>query len=272
MASTTVFGPAGSPDTADSTMQVMRPRVSVIIPCYNLGCYLREAVDSVRAQTMRTFEVIIVNDGSSEVETLDVLRTLEQEGARVLHTPNQGLAAARNYGTSHARGEFILPLDADDLIAPTYLEQAVAVLDINPTVGIVCGQVELFGEASGIWPQPEYSEEAMLFENLIVASSVFRRADWKRVGGYRISMLYGWEDWDLWLSLIAAGRAVVRLPEVVFFYRIRSNSMTSRMAFWHKFWMFFKLVQHHPFLYLKNFRGVIRRCLKPRRRLIASPR
>jgi hypothetical protein len=134
------------------------------------------------------------------------------------------------------------------------------------------GQVELFGEAQGIWSQPEYSEEAILFENMIVDSSVFRRVDWELVGGYRTSMRYGWEDWDLWLSLISLGRKVVRLPEVLFFYRIRRDSRTDKMTFRHKFLMFFKLVKQHPRLYLKNRRAVIRGCLRPWQRLVASPR
>ena len=105
------------------------PRVSIIMPCYNQGQYVAEAVDSVLGQTFHDFEIIIINDGSTDQETISTLESFDRPKCLILHTTNQGLAAARNNGIREARGEYILPLDADDRIAPTYLEKAVRVLD-----------------------------------------------------------------------------------------------------------------------------------------------
>jgi glycosyltransferase involved in cell wall biosynthesis len=250
----------------------MPPRVSVIIPCFNLGLYLGEAIESVRDQTFQELEIIVVDDGSTDPETIDILQQLTVEGVMVVRVRNQGPSAARNEGIQMASGEYILPLDADDLIAPTFLEHAVDFLDHNSEVGIVYGTVELFGDAQGPWPQPQFSVETILFENMIVASAVFRRDDWKLVGGYRLKMVYGWEDWDLWLSIVDLGRTVARLPEVALYYRIRNGSRTERMTMGQKLRMFFNLVMQHKRLYLCNWETVLRRCLSPGHRLIASPR
>lgn len=234
-------------------MSETSPPVSVVIPCYNLGPYLREAVDSVRAQTLHGVEIIIVNDGSTEMATLGVLQELEKEsGIQVLHTSNRGLAAARNYGISHACGKYILPLDADDRLAPGYLQAAVRELEDDPQVGIVYGGVEFFGERSGLWSQPDFSVSHLLCENMIVASAVYRRSDWELVGGYRGAMCHGWEDWDFWISLVECGCKVVRLPEVVFYYRIRKDSMTRSLTTRQKLLMFLRLVRNHPRLYAMN--------------------
>jgi glycosyltransferase involved in cell wall biosynthesis len=248
------------------------PLVSVVIPCYNLGQYLREALDSVRAQTLRGIEIVIVDDGSTEAATLAILAELNLEGVTVLRTVNQGLSAARNAGIAAATGRYILPLDADDRIAPRFLEQAAAVLEADPDMGIVYGRVELFGEACGIWEQPGFSLPEMLLGNLIVATALFRRVDWERLGGYRVKMVYGWEDWDYWLAIIASGRKVLRLPEVVFYYRIRNGSMTTRMTYAQKMKMFAYLLLRHWPLYLSNSLDILRRLMPPGRRTVVSPR
>lgn len=249
-----------------------RPLVSVVIPCYNLGEFLRDAVDSVRAQTLGAIEIVIVDDGSTETATRATLGELALEGVTVVHTVNQGLSAARNAGVARARGKYILPLDADDRIAPRFLEQATAVLEADADIGIVYGRVELFGEARGLWEQPDFSMPDMLLENLIVATALFRRDDWERLGGYRTKMIYGWEDWDYWLALVALGRKVVRLPDVVFYYRIRNGSMTTRMTYVQKIRMFMNLLLRHWSLYLSHSPGILRRFLWSGRRAACSPR
>ena len=102
--------------------------VSVIIPCYNQGAYIQEAIDSVKAQTYTDWEIIIVDDGSNHEGTLQELKYFKEIGIIVIETPNKGVSAARNKGIEVANGEFILPLDADDKIAPQYLEEAVRIL------------------------------------------------------------------------------------------------------------------------------------------------
>ena len=228
------------------------PTVSVIIPCYNQGSYLDEAVDSVLAQTFRDFEIIVIDDGSTDEETIQLLSSFSRPGTRVIRTPNQGLAEARNTGIREARGKYILPLDADDRIAPGYLEKAVAVLDTMPGVGIVYCLAETFGARTGPWLTPQYSLRRMLLGNLIFCSALFRRDDWEESGGYNRNMAAGWEDWDFWLSLIELGRKVHRIPEVLFFYRLKEGSMAASMDAAKKGEMHLQVMRNHPLLFVEN--------------------
>src|SRR3954452_3864556 len=112
-------------------------KVSVIIPCYNQGRYINETIASVEAQTFTDWEIIIVNDGSNEPETIEILFDVDCKKIKVIHTENKGVAAARNTGIKAAGGKFILPLDADDLIGVNYLNEAVVFLETNEEVKVV---------------------------------------------------------------------------------------------------------------------------------------
>ena len=234
------------------------PKVSVVIPCYNQGQYLDEAVDSVLNQTYRDFEIIIVNDGSTDAFTNQLLSAYHKEKTRVLSTLNGGLASARNAGIRESMGEFILPLDADDRIAPAYLEKAVKVLEENSDIGIVYCRGELFGAKRGVIPAPDFSIRKMLLTNLVFASALFRKEDWLRSGGYNANMVHGCEDWDFWLTLIELGRSVYRIPEVLFYYRIKDTSMNTSMDREKRLDMHMQLVQNHRELYAANIMPLLR--------------
>ena len=171
------------------------PKVSVIIPCYNYGRYLEEAVDSVLRQTFKDVEIIIVDDGSTEKETLDILNILGgmYPAITIIHQSNGHLSNARNVGIRAAKGEYILPLDADDAIEPTMLERCVSVLDNCPSVGFAYTQVKLFGDRDEVWLSPEYNFYDLLQGNYIVATNLFRKKAWEEVGGYDESM----REWGL---------------------------------------------------------------------------
>lgn len=203
-------------------------RVSVIMPCYNDGQYIEEALYSLRAQTYLNWELIVIDDGSDEPETLRVLEQLEEMPyVRLLHTNHVRPAGARNAGIRAARGTYILPLDADDTIEPTYMEKAVRILNENPSVGVVYCRADLFGEQSGPWYLPDYSLRAMLQDNIVFVTSMFCREDWERVGGFNTNMHAGMEDYDFWLSILELDREVVQIPEVLFHYRIKPKSRTT---------------------------------------------
>jgi len=243
--------PAFPWEIVELTTSGRKPRASVIIPCYNDGQHLREAVDSVRAQTFADWEMVIVDDGSTDPATHQAVAACATAGARVIRTDNQGLAAARNTGIAAASGQYILPLDADDRVAPTLLQEAVAVLDRQPEVGIVYCQAQFFGAESGPWNLPAFTLQEMLLHNLIFASAMFRKADWQRVGGYKPSMQYGWEDWEFWLSLLELGRQVYCIPQPLFFYRRRPDSMIAGMARRpdRQDYSFAQVLRHHRRLY-----------------------
>jgi glycosyltransferase involved in cell wall biosynthesis len=227
----------------------MLPAVSVIIPCFNQGQFVDEAVDSVLAQTYQNLEIIVVNDGSTDDETNQLLQHYDRPQTRVISTDNQGLAAARNNGIREAVGEYILPLDADDRIGPTYLEQAVRLLASRKELGFVYCQAQLFGAVETSWQLPEFSLEQMLLDNIIFCSALFRRSDWQEIGGYDESLLHGWEDYDFWLSLLETGRQVQRISEVLFYYRVSADSMVRARPRQHKLDTFVRIYHKHKSLF-----------------------
>ncbi len=228
------------------------PTVSVVIPCFNQGQFIDEAVDSVLAQSFSDFEIIVVNDGSTDELTNKLLDNYCKEKTQVIVTPNMGLAEARNTGITAAGGKYILPLDADDRIDATYLEKAVAILDNDPETGIVYCNARLFGAVETEWLLPEYSLEGMLLDNVIFCAAFFRKDDWLAVGGYDPGMIYGWEDYEFWLGLIERGRKVVRLKDILFSYRVASDSMVRSKEKWQKVAMFGRIYQRHQRLFSEN--------------------
>lgn len=237
------------------------PKVSVVIPCYNHGGFLMETLDSLQTQTFTDFEIIVVNDGSTDEATVALMQSLKSANTRVFHTANKGVSAARNKGIEEAFGDYILPLDADDKIGPNYLKLSVDVLESRPEVAIVYGERVLFGEREGIDPLPDYHFRALLIDNCIYPAALFRKADWKTVGGYSEKMVYGWEDWDFWISLSGLNKGVVKIPEILFFYRVRSSSRDHSIRFSQKIILMLIIVLRHKWLYFCNFDLLVRRFL-----------
>ena len=211
----------------------MHTSVSIIIPCYNDGKYIREAVSSALSQTYPHIEIIIVDDYSTDPYTQTILSQLAQEGVTVIKTQSgkKGLPAARNTGIAQASGVYILPLDADDKIDASYAEKAAAVLAKHPDVTICTARVRLFGLHQKEWKQPDSDYANIVTEECkILSTSMFRRRDWERVGGYEERLTLGKEDMVFWLDLLKDGGRVVTLPEIYIHYRIKSNSMTAATA------------------------------------------
>lgn len=200
--------------------------LSVVIPCYNYGQLLVDAVASVERTAPERCELVVVNDGSTQPRTLEVLDVLRRAGYNVLDQPNGGLAAARNRGVREARGRYVLPLDADNRLAAGFIASAVRVLDAKPEVGVVYGERLDFGAYSGPAGVKEFSLGAELWSNLIDACAAYRREIWEACGGYDDGARV-WEDWELWISVAERGWRFHRLPEVTFEYRVRPNSMLA---------------------------------------------
>ena len=202
-------------------------KVSIVIPCYNHGAMLREALASVeKVRNENLIEVIIVDDGSSEAETTQILNEVAEAGYCVVAQPNRGPGAARNTGIRLAKGEFILPLDSDNRLRDVYLNEGVSLLRRNPIVGVVYADAEYFGERSGRWYVPDFNLLSLIRMNFIDACALYRKRLWEEVGGYDEQMIcMGVEDWDLWLRLAFHGSTFVHLPKIGFDYRVRSHSM-----------------------------------------------
>jgi glycosyltransferase involved in cell wall biosynthesis len=202
-------------------------KVSIIITCYNLGAYLEEALHSALAQSYPEFEVVLVDDGSTDPATVALLDRLPAHPRlRILRTPNQGLALARNYGITEATGSYILPLDADDRILPGYLARAAEVLEQHPEVGFVGCHYRTFGEYEREHRPDSYRLPGLLVDNVVPVTSMFRRSCWEQLGGYALNMR-GIEDWDLWIGILEQGHDAKVLPEIFFEYRIRPDSMLT---------------------------------------------
>ncbi|MBI3664815.1 MAG: glycosyltransferase [Acidobacteria bacterium] len=208
-----------------------RPLVTIGIPCHNYGRFLRECIASIAASTFQDFEIIVVNDGSTDPDTLAVLAELEQSPPpgirfRVVHQENQGLAAARNKGSALALGKYVVSLDADDRIEPTYLEKALWALEHNPEYAFCYSLVQMFGAEEAVWKTEPFSLERALRYNHVPTAAVFRKEAWVEAGGFR-DELYGQDDWNFWITLGAKGWDGFLIEEPLFFYRKHESSMWS---------------------------------------------
>lgn len=199
------------------------PLVSVIIPCYNYGHFLEEAIDSVLNQTLTNLEIIIVNDGSTDPNTIEILNNLEKPKTKVIHQKNLKQATARNNGIKKAKGKYICCLDADDKLQPTYLEECVSKMEIENLD--LCGTwTQLFGEEDSVWETQDLNIEVIKDVNTIPCASVFTKKIWKKAGGYN-PKVHGYEDWDLWISIAERGGKGKIIPKPLFLYRKHGTSM-----------------------------------------------
>ena len=204
------------------------PKISVLIPCYNLGAFLDEAVDSVLRQTYQNFEIVIVDDGSTDAATNILLADYQRPKTRVIRAVHGGVSAARNLAIARTTGPYLCALDADDRLEPTYFEKAVAVLDAEPATTFVSCWLRTFGAESWEWKPERCDLPTLLWEDTILTASLVRRDAIVAVGGYDTQMpIQGLEDWDLWLTLAERGYRGVILREVLFNYRRRPGSLST---------------------------------------------
>jgi glycosyltransferase involved in cell wall biosynthesis len=203
-------------------------KVSIIVPCYNYGSFLGECLESVLRQTYFNWECIIVDNGSTD-NTKSVAQSYSSKDPRFIYEyiAQKGVSFARNHAVKLSKGEYILPLDADDKIESTYIEKAVKAINDNPNIKLVYSDAKLFGSASGKWTLPPFSLKDLLIENSIFCTALYRKSDFITAGGYDPAMLEGFEDWDFWIRMLKDGSKVYKIPETLFYYRIRSNSRNS---------------------------------------------
>jgi glycosyltransferase involved in cell wall biosynthesis len=200
------------------------PTVSIIIPCFNYGRFLAEAIESALEQTHAPLEVIVIDDGSSD-DSFDVASRFVP-AIQVLTQPNSGLVAVLNRGLRHVNGEHFVILSADDVLRPSYVETLLHALLEQPGAAYAYSAMEYFGARSGVFPAKPFSPALLLAGNYINATALTRRADALAVGGFHSNPENAWEDWDFWLRLLEAGRYGVAVPEPLL--RYRRHESTSR--------------------------------------------
>ena len=202
----------------------MKPLVSVIVPIYNAAPYLQETLDSILASTYRPIEVVMVDDGSKDESLSIAMSYCEQHTeCQVIAQENSGVSVARNTAIKAAKGTYILPVDADDKIADTFIQKAVEVIEENDNIRVVGCRCWMFGAVNKEWKLPTFSHALLARKNMIPATALYRKADWERCGGYCEQEIYR-EDWDFWISMMELGGTFYKFDEVLFFYRISTGS------------------------------------------------
>ena len=202
------------------------PLVSIITPYYNAGKYFEQTFNCVMNQTFPWFEWIIVDDGSTDEDSVKLLKRLAAADERIVlkRQANGGQSAARNAGIEASTTKIIVPLDADDLIAPTFLEETYFALAKHPEAAWAYTDSVGFGAQEYVWRQP-FSASRMKDENLLVCTAAIRKQWLEKVGGYAVADHYYDEDWHLWLQLLSQGAAPVHLSGLRFWYRRSASGM-----------------------------------------------
>jgi glycosyltransferase involved in cell wall biosynthesis/GT2 family glycosyltransferase len=232
------------------------PLVSIVVPCFGQARFLEQAVSSVVAQTYTRWELLIVDDGSPD-DTREVAQRLiaahPDRRIQLISKQNGGVADARNTGVRASRGEYWLPLDADDAIAPTFLEKAVSLLAARPEVGFVYSDIEHFGGETGVYRLPPFDAETLVhLENVCSTCALVRREVFDQVGGYDATLRH-YEDWDFWIACAERGWQGHRMPEALFRYRKQRESRlpdSNRLRPRH----IAAIVRKHPALYSERRR------------------
>jgi glycosyltransferase involved in cell wall biosynthesis/2-polyprenyl-3-methyl-5-hydroxy-6-metoxy-1,4-benzoquinol methylase len=202
-----------------------KPLVSVIVPYYNRADVIDDTLYSLTQQTLTDFEIIIVDDGSKDKASIKKLNRLEKDGypATFIRQKNGGVANARNNGIRAAQGKYIVCLDSDDILDPTYLEKTAAVLETNPDASVATTYMEVFGVLSEKFTHTQYDPLGLYDNNMVITAAMFKKHAWEVSGGYKSGI--GYEDWEFWLNLAENGFWAIQIPEYLFRYR---TSMQSR--------------------------------------------
>lgn len=233
-------------------------KVSIVVPCYNQAAYLSETLNSVLDQTYQQWECVIVNDGSLD-NTEEIANEYVVKDGRFnyFRKENGGPSQARNYGIQKSDGEFVLPLDADDLIAPSYVEKALDYFIHHPKTKLVYCKADTFGKVVGPWDLEEFDYGRFIWDNCIFCSAFFRRSDYNQTNGYNVNMIHGFEDWDFWLSLLKKEDVVYRINEVLFHYRIKETSRTTELLGNHLYESLIQICKNHPDIYLPYYERIL---------------
>lgn len=198
-------------------------KISIIVPTYNHQEYIADALDSILAQTVKPYEVIIVNDGSND-HTLEIA---QKYPFKVIDQVNKGLPSARNTGIMNATGDYILPFDSDDVLLENCVERIIQTIE-ETDADIISPSFKEFGVRNTkiiLMQNPQL--EDFKTGNRIAYCSAVKREILLEVGGYSPRMTWGYEDFHLWFDLLSRGKRIVTIPEVLWLYRTKEESMIT---------------------------------------------
>lgn len=242
----------------------MTKLVSIIIPCFNQEKYITDAILSAENQTYKDIEIVFIDDCSTD-NSLEVVNELKNKYSNIVVLKNEtnlGVVDSRNKAIDVAKGFYILPLDGDDTIEPTYIEDAIKVFEEKPDVGFVYCKARKFGAVNEDWNLPKFNKESFIFGNCIVNSSLFRKSDFIKLGKYK-SYMYSWtEDYDLWMSFVEAGLLPYRIDKILYNHREFDNGSRTQITTKDPYFARREYLLHHTKLYADS-RECISRIFDP---------
>ena len=205
---------------------LVTPYVTIITPFYNTGPVFHETAQSVFQQSFQQWEWLIINDGSSDSESLSILNSYRDIDPRIMvidHDTNKGLSAARNTGFRAAKSNYIVQLDSDDLLEPTAVEKWLWFLESNPEYSFCKGYSVGFGAKQYIWNKGFHGGSEFLKSNVVSPTVAIRKSIHEKVGGYDEDDFSGLMDWDFWLRCASNGYWGGTVPEYLDWYRRRET-------------------------------------------------
>jgi glycosyltransferase involved in cell wall biosynthesis len=262
-------------------MNELTPLVSVIIPCYNQSKFLLEAIESVKNSYYKNTEIIIVDDGSTNEDLHSLLRSIQEKDVRIIWQRNFGVSVARNSGIKASRGEYIVSLDYDDILAPTYISNSIKVFNRFKDISIVgCNYTYINEEGKPIEGKEingsgrNYDEgrvtSKIMVHNYMTNNFMFRKDLVRQIGGFsdELSRL-ALEDWDFLMRAYRLGCKIYIEPEVGLFYRQHGESRNGNrkkrlyakliILKHHFMWFIFHPIHMLAFLVYSKFGFLLRR-------------
>lgn len=200
------------------------PKISVIIPVHNTGKYLSDCLDSMISQTMSDIEIICIDDGSTD-DSAEILKKYAKKDSRIkiITQKNSGVVVARNNGIAHATADLIYPLDSDDMVAKTTLQELYDAF-VQHRGDVITSRVVKFGDEDGEMVLPTPTKWNFCHSNCSVNAALFRKSDFIKAGGYDTAYAAALEDYDLWLNFIyRQNLRFYRVNKLLFFYRIKDK-------------------------------------------------
>jgi glycosyltransferase involved in cell wall biosynthesis len=250
--------------------------VSVVIPCHNYAAFLGEAIESALNQTHQPIEVIVVDDGSED----NTREVASRYPVKLVAQAQRGVCVAVNSGVDASTGAFVMRLDADDVMEPTYVAETLAALEKRPDTHFAYTEVGYFGAATGSYAIEEFDFETLAERNYIHGSALMRRESFDQIGGLDPRLASArCEDWDLWLAFAERGMRGVCVPKRLLRYRQHQGRSRNTLAWrsaqlWRRnFVMAARLQDNHPTIFAT--RALTRRLVRLPARVLrgsVSPR